>query len=66
MGYQARSFIAKGELDRGILFHPPPLLFVLAVDLLQSIVNKAKDSGLLSLPIEYADDTLMIMEASSQ
>jgi hypothetical protein len=51
-----------------------PLLFVLAADLLQSIVNKAKDIGLLRLPInvrctldfpilQYADDTLLIMEA---
>jgi hypothetical protein len=28
-----------------------PLLFVLAADLLQSIINKAKDQGLLRLPI---------------
>jgi hypothetical protein len=46
---------------------------VLAVDLLQSIINKAKNSGLLNLPIDegytadfliiqYADDTLLIME----
>jgi hypothetical protein len=45
-----------------------PLLFVLAADLLQSLINKAKDMGLLSLPInvgytldfpiiQYADDT---------
>jgi hypothetical protein len=51
----------------------PPLLFVLAADLLQSIINKAKDQGLLNLPIplqytndfpilQYADDTLIIME----
>jgi retron-type reverse transcriptase len=50
-----------------------PLLFVLAADLLQSIVNKAKDQGLLNLPIplqytsdfpilQYADDTLIIIE----
>jgi hypothetical protein len=50
------------------------LLFVLAADLLQSIVNKAKDIGLLRLPInvgctldfpilQYVDDTLLIMEA---
>jgi hypothetical protein len=54
-----------------------PLLFVLAANLLQSIVNKAKDRGLLRLPIEvgyttdfpiiqYADDTLLIMGTSSQ
>lgn len=51
-----------------------PLLFVLAADLLRSILNKAKDQGLLNLPIQgrggqnfpivhYADDTLLIMEA---
>jgi hypothetical protein len=51
-----------------------PLLFVLAANLLQTIINKAKDSGLLRLPIDaryssdfpiihYADDTLLIMEA---
>jgi hypothetical protein len=33
-------------------------LFVLAADLLQSIINKAKDMGLLKLPINvgYIDD----------
>jgi hypothetical protein len=52
------------------------LLFVVAADLLQSIINKAKDIGLLRLPIHvgytsdfpiirYADDTLLIMEACS-
>ena len=51
-----------------------PLLFVLAADLLQSVVNKAKDLGLLKQPIltdftsdfpiiQYADDTLLVMEA---
>lgn len=51
-----------------------PLLFVLVADLLQSIVNKAKDLNLLKLPIplrcftdfliiQYADDTLIILEA---
>jgi hypothetical protein len=51
-----------------------PLIFVLAVDLLQSIVNKASDCGILRLPlpnacgtdfpiIQYADDTILIMEA---
>lgn len=51
-----------------------PLLFVLAADLLQSIVNKAKERGLLALPIplnsttdfpilQYTNDTLLIMEA---
>jgi hypothetical protein len=51
-----------------------PLLFVLIADLLQSIVNKARTTRLLRLSIEvgytddfpiiqYADDTLLIMEA---
>jgi hypothetical protein len=54
-----------------------PLLFVLAADLLQSILNKAKDLSLIKLPIplncssdfsivQYADDTLIIMEACSR
>jgi hypothetical protein len=53
-----------------------PLLFVLVADLLQSIVNKAKDMCLLRLPlnvgystdfpiIQYVGDTLLIMEACS-
>jgi hypothetical protein len=51
-----------------------PLLFVLVADLLQSIINKAKDCGILKLPIptscgsdfpviQYADDTILILEA---
>src|SRR3954462_5412849 len=54
-----------------------PLLFVLAADLLQSILNKVMNLGLLSLPIEgvfcpdfpvvqYADDTLLILKADSE
>ena len=50
-----------------------PLLSVLAANFLQVLVNKAKDMGLVSLPIpmqtdtdfpivQYADDTLTIME----
>jgi hypothetical protein len=51
-----------------------PLLFVLVADLLQTIINRAKDNGILKLPtqvgytndfliVQYADDALMIMEA---
>jgi hypothetical protein len=51
-----------------------PLLFVLAADLLQSIINKVRQQDLLQLPltencgqdfpiVQYADDTLLIMEA---
>jgi hypothetical protein len=46
----------------------------MAADLLQTIINKAKDNGILKVPLEvgytsdfpiiqYADDTLLIMEA---
>jgi hypothetical protein len=54
-----------------------PLLFVLAADLLQSLINKAKEMRLLRSPInvgytsdfpiiQYAFDTLMTMEACPQ
>jgi hypothetical protein len=54
-----------------------PLLFVLAADLLQCIVNKAHIEGLLSMPItadpsndypiiQYADDTILVMKASQR
>jgi hypothetical protein len=50
-----------------------PLLFVLAADFLQAMINRAKDMNLMKLPIplqsssdflviQYADDTLVIME----
>jgi len=50
-----------------------PLLFVLAADFLQTLINRAKDINLLRLPIplqsskdfpviQYADDTLIILE----
>jgi retron-type reverse transcriptase len=53
------------------------LLFVLAADLLQSIINKARQQNLLQLPltencgqdfsiVQYADDILLIMEACPQ
>jgi hypothetical protein len=53
-----------------------PLLFVLAADLLQSLLNKDTQDNLLNLPIpllhssdfpviQYADDTLIIMEGCS-
>jgi hypothetical protein len=55
----------------------PNLFFLLATDLHQSIVNKAKDASLLRIPIHvgytqdfsiirYVDDTLLIMEACPQ
>jgi retron-type reverse transcriptase len=71
-GVLGRRFHCK----RGVRQGGPlsPLLFVLAADLLQSIVNKARDCGILRLPlpnacgtdfpvIQYADDTILILEA---
>jgi hypothetical protein len=54
-----------------------PLLFVLAADFLQCIINKAHDQGLLQLPIpsndrarvsiiHYADDTIILLQASQR
>ena len=54
-----------------------PLLFVLTADLLQTIVNEAKNRNVLKNPIplryiddfpiiQYADDTLLVMEACSR
>ena len=50
-----------------------PLLFVLAVDLLQSVVNDMLPRGVLTLPtpsqnpdfpiIQYVDDTIVILPA---
>jgi hypothetical protein len=71
-GVSGRRFHCK----RGVRQGDPlsPLLFVLAADLLQSIVNKATNCGILKLPlpnacgtdflvIQYADDTILILEA---
>jgi hypothetical protein len=65
--FHCRRGVRKGDLLS-------PLLFVLAANLLQSIINKASHMGLLKLPIkvgfitdfpvvQYVDDTLLIMEA---
>lgn len=53
-----------------------PLLFVLAAELLQILINKATAMNLLKAPIpqptedfpivQYADDTLMIMQADAR
>jgi hypothetical protein len=67
------------QCKRGVRQGDPlsPLLFVLVTDLLQSIVNRAYQRGLFQLPIpnrdiehfpivQYADDTLLIMEADAR
>jgi hypothetical protein len=54
-----------------------PLLFVLAADFLQDLLNLAKQQGLISLPLnlphnqdfpilQYADDTLIFMKADAR
>lgn len=71
-GMSGKTFHCK----RGLRQWDPlsPLFFVLDADFLQTVINNAKDQGLLKLPIitgvsndfpviQYADDTLVIMEA---
>jgi hypothetical protein len=54
-----------------------PLLFVLAADLLQCVINQANNLGTLQLPIpandmagfptiQYADDTIILMKADKR
>jgi retron-type reverse transcriptase len=74
-GVPGKEFHCK----RGVRQGDPlsPLLFVLAADLLQSIMNKAYNQGLFKLPlpnrdihhfpvIQYADDTLLFMQADAR
>jgi hypothetical protein len=71
-GVPRKRFHCKHGVGQGDPLSPP--LFVLAANLLQSIINKAKESGLLKLPlqnicwqdfpiVQYADDTIMVLEA---
>uniref|UniRef100_A0A8R7TQK5 Reverse transcriptase domain-containing protein n=1 Tax=Triticum urartu TaxID=4572 RepID=A0A8R7TQK5_TRIUA len=73
-GVPGKQFLCKRGVRQGDPFSP--LLFVLAADLLQSILNKAMVSGLISKPLElhpcpdfpviqYVDDTVLIMPACS-
>jgi hypothetical protein len=67
------------QCKRGVRQGDPhsPLLFVLAADLLQHIINKAHNQGLLHLPIQssdnagfpiiqYVDDTIIFLKASQK
>lgn len=72
-GVAGKDFKCK----RGVRQGDPlsPLLFVLAADLLQSVINRAFYDGIIQPPfpqqdgipfliVQYADDTLIIMQAS--
>ena len=74
-GIPEKTFNCK----RGVRQGDPlsPLLFVLAADLLQIVVNKAWQSGILKRPlsdsnqedypiVQYADDTLLIMPGDAR
>ena len=73
-GVPGKRFLCK----RGVRQGDPlsPLLFVLAADMFQSILNEAMHTGLMEHPfhnhpnndfpvIQYADDTILIMPASA-
>lgn len=71
-GVPGKEFKCKKGVRQGDPLSP--LLFVLAADLLQSMVNKAWNEGLIHLPItqpasedypviQYADDTIIILPA---
>lgn len=66
------------KCKRGVRQGDPlsPLLFVLAAELLQVLINKASVMGLLTKPIpqpteefpivQYADDTLLLLQADAR
>ena len=74
-GIPGKPFAYKRGVRQGDLLSP--LLFVLAADLIQTIVNKAWQAGVLYHPladdfeeffpiVQYADDTLLIMPADAR
>jgi hypothetical protein len=76
--YQENCCPVRGGGGRGRQGDPmSPLQFVLAVELLQCIINKACQHGLFQMPIptqsshgfpviQYTDDTIIIMKASQK
>jgi hypothetical protein len=75
MESRGRTYSKKGVLSKETLSHR--YFFVLVADLLQCIINKAHQLGLLQLPlpprdgagfpiIQYVDDTIIVMKASQR
>ena len=75
MAYLEKFFTVNVVLGKGTPCHH--FLFVLAVDFLQTILNAAKQQGILSLPmnlphdqdfpiLKYADDTLIFMQGDAR
>jgi hypothetical protein len=73
VNHASKGFINRNQLRATFHEINPSVARMIIKDLLQSIVNKAKDCGLrLPLPnacgadfpvIQYADDTILILEA---
>ena len=70
MGWQAKNLCKRGVIQGDPL---SPLLFALAVDLLQCVIKKEYEDGVLSPPfpqnqdvpfpvVQYADDTILVIK----